>query len=239
MDETSDSGAIVGETEVGAADLAQALQRMQGKSRPWLVPVLMVAAMLAFVTLSPSRITSETWLSFVLPVSVVAILLTYFQVAGRRAWVKQALANVGGPTTYRFDEFGFSSESQLRQHRLAWAALARTVDTPESFLIYTTPQTVLIVPKRAFAAADIVTLGQWLPQRVKQQPVAKGGLTGGVSGRGTLLMWVVLLVTFLSIWHFLSIDSAPSRRQNRPHQGATSTSEMSGGGEASDVDSSP
>jgi hypothetical protein len=236
MDETSDSRAIVGETEVGAADLAQALQRMQGKSRPWLVPVLMVAAMLAFVTLSPSRITSETLLSFVLPVSIVAILMTYFQVAGRRAWVKQALANVGGPTTYRFDDFGFSSESKLRQHRLAWAALARTVDTPESFLIYTTPQTVLIVPKRAFADADVVTLGQWLPQRVKQQPVAKGGLTGRVSGRGTLLMWVVLLVTFLSIWHFLSIDEAPSRRQRHPQESAAASAEDLGeGGETSDT----
>jgi hypothetical protein len=234
VDETSDSAAIVGQTDVGEADLSQALARLPGNQRPWLLPVLMVAATLVFVALSPSRVTPEMVLSFVLPVLVVAILMTYIQLAGKRAWVKQALANVGGPTTYRFDDFGFSSESKLRQHRLAWAALARTVETPDAFLIYTTPQTVLIVPKRAFTATDIATLGEWLPQRVKQQPVAKLGLTGRVSGRGTLLMWVVLVVTFLSIWHFLSIDDAPSRRQRNPHESAAIRAEELGeGGETS------
>lgn len=236
MDETSDSAAIVGQTDVGEVDLAQALGRLRGNRRPWLLPVLMVAAMLVFMALSPSRIGSETLLSFVLPVSVVAILMTYFQVAGKRAWVKQALANIGGPTTYRFDDFGFSSESQLRQHRLAWATLTRTVETPEAFLIYTTPQTLLIIPKRAFADADVAALGSLLLARVKQQPI----VTGRVSGRFTLLLWVVLVVTFLSIWHFLSIDDAPTRRQRHPHQNTADAAEISAeGGEASDVDSSP
>lgn len=238
--ETSDSAAIVGQADVGEADLTQALARMSGNRRPWLMPVLMVGAMLVFVALSPSRVTSVTVLSFVLPVLFVAGLMTYFQVAGKRAWVKQALANVGGPTTYCFDDFGFSSESKLRQHRLAWAALARAVETPEAFLIYTTPQTVLIVPKRAFTDAGVAALHELLPARVTPTPVAKPGVGGRVSGRGTLLMWVVLVVTFLSIWHFLSIDEAPSRRQRHPHESAAASAEdLTEGGEASDIDSSP
>lgn len=233
VDETSGSVAIVGQTDVGEADLKQAQARLPGNRRPWLTPVLMVAFMLLYVALTPSAITTHTLLVFVLPVSFAAIGITYFQIAGKRAWVKQALANVGGPTTYRFDDFGFSSESKLRQHRLAWAALARTVETPEAFLIYTTPQTLLIIPKRAFSDADVMALRSLLPERVKQQPLA----TGRISGRFTLLVWVVVLVMFLSIWHFLSIDDAPSRRPRHTHPSAANAAEMTGeGGEASDVD---
>lgn len=236
VDETSDSAAIVGQTDVGEADLSQALARLPGNQRPWLMPVLMVAFMLLYLVLTPSELTTHTILVFALPVGFAAVGIMYFKVAGKRAWIKQALANVGGPTSYRFDDFGFSSESQLRQHRLAWATLTRTVETPEAFLIYTTPQTLLIIPKRAFADADVAALGSLLLARVKQQPI----VTGRVSGRFTLLLWVVLVVTFLSIWHFLSIDDAPTRRQRHPHQNTADAAEISAeGGEASDVDSSP
>lgn len=233
VDETSGSLAIVGQTDVGEADLKQAQARLPGNRRWWLMPVLMVASMLLYVALTPSAVTTHTVLVFVLPVSFAALGITYFQIAVRRAWVKQALANIGGPTTYRFDDFAFSSESKLRQHRLAWAALARTVETPEAFLIYTTPQTLLIIPKRAFSDTDVAALRGLLPERVKQQPLA----TGRISGRVTLLVWVVVLTVFLSIWHFFSIDEAPSRRQRHTHPSAATAAEMSAeGGETSDVD---
>jgi len=58
-------------------------------------------------------------------------------------------------------------------------------------------------------------------------------------GRGVLLLWVVLIVTFLSIWHFLSDDGPPHRQRAKRHHPAASAPSSSLGGEASDVDSSP
>jgi hypothetical protein len=153
LDEASDSAAIVGQAEVSEADLAQVLARQPGNQRPWLFPVVMVAAVLAYLALTSSAFTRETFLTFVMPATLVAGGSWYLHVAARRAWIKQAFANVGGSTTFRFDDFGFSSESKLRQHRLAWAALARSLETPEAFLIYTTPRTVLVVPNTRRARA--------------------------------------------------------------------------------------
>lgn len=235
LEVVSGSAAIVGQTEVGEADLRQAHARLPGNQRTWLLPVLMVAFTLLYLVLTPSAFTTHAFLTFVLPVAFVAIFLTYARVAGKRIWVKQALANVGGSTTFRFDDFGFSSESKLRQHRLAWGALARAVETPEAFLIYTTPQTVLIVPKRAFSDAHVAVLRSLFPERIKPQPVA----TGRISGRFTLLVWVVLVVTFLSIWHFLSIDDAPSRRKRHSESAASRAATAAQGGETRDVGDDP
>jgi hypothetical protein len=143
---------------------------------------------------------------------------------------------MGGPTTFCFDDYGFSSESKLRQHRLAWASLSRARETPEAFLVYTTPLTVLIVPKRAFSESDVATLRRWLPERITAKPLPP---TGGLRGRGTLLLWVVLVVTFLSIWHFLANDGPPHGERAKRRNTAASAVVTGLGGEASDVDSSP
>jgi len=241
VEETGDSAAIVGQADVSEADLAQALARLPGgNKRPWVYPVLMVVAVLSYMVMTPSATIAETWLTFALPAACVAGGSWYFHVAARRAWIKQGFANVGGPTTFRFDDFGFSSESKLRQHRMAWAALALSLETPEAFLIYTTPRTVLIVPKHAFTSAQIAALHSLLPERITPQPVEKVGLTGRASARGTLALWVMLVVAFLSIWHFLSIDNAPQRRERQTRQAAAEPAELSGeGGASSDYDSEP
>jgi hypothetical protein len=142
------------------------------------------------------------------------LVSTLFQRATRRAWTKQAFANVGGQTTFRFDDYGFTWESSLRQHRLAWASLARALETPTAFLVYPSPQTVLIVPKRAFTDADVAVLSRLLRERITLKPAPKAGLFANRAWR-TVLLWVVLVVTFLAIWQFLD-ERAPS--EHRRHQ---------------------
>ena len=225
--------AIVGEVDVNESDLRHAQSELPGAKRIWLWLTLLVGFSVVYLGLRPEPFDSHVFLSMVLPTLFVLALTAYFQIAGRKAWIKQALTNIGGQTTFRFDDYGFSSESKLRQHRLAWGSLSRAVVTPSTFLVYTSPVTVLIVPKRAFTDAQVITLSNWLRQRITAKPPAA---TGVLRGRGTLLMWVVLLVTFLSIWHFLSLDGPRSSRRGTREIAAEPEAELDHGGAASDAE---
>jgi YcxB-like protein len=238
VDVASEARAIVGEADVSEGDLAEALTQLPGAKHPWLAPTLVAAALLLFLGLSPSPFASEATLTVLLPAAFVIIVSTFFQRGVRRAWVKQAFANIGGQTTFRFDDYGFTSESSLRQHRLAWASLARALETPKAFLVYTTPRTVLIVPKRAFSDADVPTLSRLLLERITPTPPPKTGLFKASANR-TLLLWVVLVAAFLGIWRFLDEGAPPRRHERSKRENAVNSGPPSSGGEASDVDSSP
>lgn len=211
------------------ADLVQVVTQLRGSKRPWLVLVMLAAAVLPLVILNWGNWRGLT-LTVLLPMAFVIVMTLYFQRGVGRAWAKQALTNIGGPTSFRFDDYGFTAESTLRQHRLAWAGLARSLETQHAFLVYTTPATVLIVPKRAFADDDVLRLSAWLRERITPVPVQKVGVFGTVSARRTLVLWVVVLVTFLSIWHFLSIDGSP-QRQRHAHDQAEMSGESGGRGD--------
>jgi len=210
VDEASERWAIVGEVDLVEADLAQALSRLPGFRRQWLLLVGMVAAILLANQFVPRW---RPLLPVLLAAPFAAVLYIYLGWLTRRAWVKQTLANIGGKTTFRVDDYGFGSESSTRQHRIAWAALARTVETPEAFLVYTTPQTLLIVPKRAFTDGDVATLSRLLLERVKSKPQPA---VGRVAARRMLVMWVLLIVTFLVIWR--ALDDSPAPVPSSPHR---------------------
>jgi hypothetical protein len=212
------------------------VKHLPGSKGRWLVPVMIAVGMVPPWILNGSDVRGQV-LTIVLPLAFVIIMTTYFQRGIGRAWANQALSNIGGQTTFRFDDYGFTSESSLRQHRLAWAGLARSLETPQAFVVYTTPGTVLIVPKRAFADADVVRVSALLRERISPVPVQKVGFFGTASAWRTLLIWVVVLVTFLSIWQFLD-EGAPPRRDRAPRESAAESARPSEGGEASDVDSS-
>jgi hypothetical protein len=79
-----------------------------------------------------------------------------------------------------------------------------------------------------------MTLRSMLAERVKPQPLPKAGLLGGLASR-TLLLWVVLVVAFLAIWHFLDDSAPPARHVQRPGVPAADAD----AGETKDADSSP
>jgi hypothetical protein len=237
VDRASDTAAIVGKADVIEADLAHAVTHLPGSKRGWLAPAITAAVMVTLWVLNGSDWRAQT-LTVLLPMAFVVVMTTYFQRGIGRAWAKQALSNIGGPTTFRFDDYGFTCESSLRQHRLAWAGLARSLETPQAFVVYTTPGTVLIVPKRAFADDEVVRVSALLRERILPVRVQKVGVFGRVSVQRTLLLWVILLVTFLSIWHFLD-EGAPPSRDHAHRESAAESARPSEGGEASDVDSSP
>jgi hypothetical protein len=140
-------------------------------------------------------------LEVILPALFMLALVAYFRRQNAKGFVERYLASFGtGEATFTFDGFGFSIESELKQHRLAWSTLARHRELPDSLLVYCSPSTLFVVPKRAFDDEELSVLRQWLEQRivVPKQPSM---------WQRTAFLWGLLVVAFLSIWHFLNIDT--------------------------------
>jgi hypothetical protein len=160
---------------------------------------------LAIVTLSSAESVSEP--SVLVPLVctsafVAALVFTLLRRAPR-GWAKRAFADNGLATQrYRFDEQGLSVDSDLRKVQLAWPALPNHLETPKSFVVYSSSQTIFVIPKRAFDDVSLPRLRQLLQARVPRQREPNRALV-------RLAIWVVALVLFLSIWHVLGT--------NQPH----------------------
>jgi hypothetical protein len=224
-----DFEAIEGSTTLTRADFAEVVEYLPGFKRSWWGFALLALAMLLFSGLSFAPAYSS-----LIPAALMVALLFYFQGFRRRDWVKRAYEQLGGDTSFRFDEFGLHVDAQLRQHRLAWQTLLRVrLETPRSFLIYTSPQAVFVIPKRAFAAADIARIRELCAERVDYRPAETRGTA---SLKSVALVYVGCVLAFLGIWSFLRAGSPgePARQRTQPEPAATADDDAFGGADASD-----
>jgi hypothetical protein len=201
-----DAAVIEGQVELTLSDFSSAVPHLPGFKRGWQVPAILVGALLVFNLINPMPLTS------LLPAGFMAVLLLYFQVLGRKAWAKRAFSDLGGGVSkFRFDDYGLSVESSLRQHRLAWVSLAQKLETPESFVVFSTPQTLFVIPKRAFKVEQVDALRQLCLSRIVPRPEhAPPG-----SPKRLLFAWLAVIIAFLAIWHFLNTDDAPAGTQHK------------------------
>ncbi|HYQ17409.1 MAG TPA: YcxB family protein [Polyangiaceae bacterium] len=199
-DDDDEVAAINGELELVEADLIQAAAHLPELKRRWAFSL--VIFVFCTITVLLNHNLGVSWTS-VLPIAVGCGFFAYFQHAVAKKWPKRALAELGeGKMTFRFDEQGMSIDSKLRQMRYAWPALARYLEAPESFIVYPTPRSLFVVPKRAFTEAELPEIRELLQTRIVQKP-------GGGSGLKRMVwVWLALVVTFTVIWHFL--DEAPA-----------------------------
>jgi hypothetical protein len=220
--------AIEGSLELTRQDFVSAVRHLPGMKRSWPLPVMLLVFMLLSSWFGAMPLTPST----LLPAAFVAAMTFYFQHLNRQAWIKRAFAELGGGVTdFRFDDFGFSVESSLRQHRLAWASLARFIETPGSFLVYTSPQTLLVVPKRAFEADEVDDIRELCAARIVYRPDPAGGGPWRGSLKRVGVLWVVVLVMFLATWHFLSTDAPPT---SQPLPAQRISEDDDGGDDAAD-----
>lgn len=237
MDAAETSEVIVGQAEVLEADAADAITKLGATKRAWLVPSLVTGvALLAVVLILP--LTWQVALTIGLPLAFMVLRPIYVTRAARRLWIKQVLASVGGRIAFRFDDYGCVAESSLRQHRLAWAALSRAVETPAAFLVYTMTRNMFIVPKRAFADAEVVKLGRVLRERITLTPPRKPPILNTASNR-TLLKWLLPFAAYLWLWRFIGGLPPPQPSGHGQIASARRLPMPNRAGKASDVDSSP
>src|SRR6185369_12955584 len=130
--------------------------------RRWLVALLVAAY--AIVNLLFMRGAGRATLA---PALMFGVAFLSIQTWQRRRWPKAALAQLGaGATQFRFEDYGLTVNSSLRQQRFAWSALSRFIQAPTAFLIYTTPRAVFVVPKRAFRDVDIARIAERLKAKI-------------------------------------------------------------------------
>jgi hypothetical protein len=120
-----------------------------------------------------------------------------------RSWAKRASADTGlSKIDFRLDAQGLSVDSALRRAQLAWPALSGYAESPSVFIVYTSPQTVFVIPKRAFDDAELGRVRQLfserLPPRSPSSRLFKRLALGGI-----------VMVAFLTIWHMLSLEQPP------------------------------
>jgi len=167
----------------------------------------MVAVSIWIVVLIPGLASvSAAWMGGrAWPYGVGALLcggaLAFGLRRGRARWARSSLELLRGSegVLFRFDDKGFLLKSPGRESQLAWDTLYRCIETVSAFLIYTAPQVVAVVPKRAFTPAEQADLQALLRERIRPAPLA------GVFRPGRLLLlWLALVIAFLAIWQFLN-----------------------------------
>lgn len=158
--------------------------------------------------LAADRATSEapaagSLLGIVLPsAAMLALALGWGLRQGRARWAQNAVTDLRSTEGVDFvlDDVGLSIDAPGRQSTTAWAATARCLETKDAYAVYLTPNSVMVIPKRAFAAQDQARVSRLLAEKVPNRPLR------GVSNASPirrLVIWVVLIVVFLSIWQFL------------------------------------
>lgn len=77
------------------------------------------------------------------------------------------------PTMAVFTDTTFATHSATQTVKVAWQSCLKTVETPESFLIFASKRNVAVVPKRAFSPPDLAALSDFLRDAV---PTIEPGL---------------------------------------------------------------
>lgn len=118
-----------------------------------------------------------------------------------RSWAKRASADTGlGRIDFRLDAQGLSVDSALRQVQLGWPALSGYAESGNAFIVYTSPQTVFVIPKRAFEEAELGRVRRMFAERLSPK-----------QGSNRLFLRLalggVVVVAFLTIWHMLSLEA--------------------------------
>ncbi len=132
-----------------------------------------------------------------IPICLMAVAFGVYR--GRGRWAEGALSGSHGkPVEYLFDGEAFQVKAPGRDSRAEWATLRGHVEVKGAFLIYMSPQIFVLVPKRAFTAADQARLGAELRARVPPYRAPGGG------AKKLLLLWLALVLVFLGIWQLLN-----------------------------------
>jgi len=131
---------------------------------------------------------------------VVSAVLAFTIWLRRSLWTRSAVRQLRGVegAEFRFDSLGISMVTQGHQDQHTWSTLFRCTETARVFAIFTAPNMVMVVPKRAFDANEQTRLRAWL-----QTHVPKRELAGAKVWRPLVqktLLWFLCLCVFAAVW---------------------------------------
>lgn len=173
----------------------------------------MVFAMVAVMVVTLSFVAPDLWASaanaaLLLLCSAAAVGAMLIGIMrGKRKMAERALEDLGGAIELEFSDGGMCFRTKLRQGEIAWGAMKRSLETASHFFVYTGTQMLMPVPKRGFSDADVAVLRRMLVERANLNAKAKR-LPPGLA---RLLLSVIVLVVFLSLWNHLSHPEQPGQ----------------------------
>ena len=204
-----EGGPIVGRVELTTEDFTSVWAALPG-NRPVFVQRALTAVALPLFWLMFSMFDSDgtgapvgmTW--FVVLQSLLLPPALGFRLWRARAeWAKNGVADLRGAegVEFRFDSAGVSLHSPGSQSQHAWSTLFRCLDTAHAFLIFVTPSALIVVPKRAFAAAEQARLRACLLKLVPNRPLRGTNIWRPL--RSTVTDWVMIGLVFFGVWQVL------------------------------------
>jgi hypothetical protein len=186
---------LEGRTRLSEADFLEAWWHVPGFKTLWWYVLFLPFGSIVMVVGSP--VPGRQYLSTVPWVLCGTVLLGAGVWLFRRHWAASQFTRIGSrQMTFGLDEVGLSVDSSFGEQRYAATSLRGCVETPQAFLVYTTPAHFVLIPKRAFAAGDQQALAELLRGLSKRSPSPLR------LGR-MVTTWVVVCAVFLALFAFL------------------------------------
>jgi hypothetical protein len=154
---TRDNAVVAVNVQLTARELNDMWSGSRVRYLVWLVlPVGLLYAYFAFATVVNDGFTSANALT-VLLYGMVALIALFPGFIVSRARARLMLRY--GPTVrelrrYAMSIHGVHFDSDLMTCRCQWGAFSRVLENPRCFLLYQTPMSAMIIPKRCFSSPE-------------------------------------------------------------------------------------
>ena len=153
---TKDNAAVAINVQLTAGELNDLWSGSPVRYLAWiLIPIGLWYAYFAFATVVNDGFTSANALTVVFYGTIALVALFPGSIVSR---ARAALMIRNGPTLreprrYAMSADGVQSDSELMTCRCQWGAFSRILESRRSFLLYQTPLSAMIIPKRCFSSA--------------------------------------------------------------------------------------
>jgi YcxB-like protein len=204
----NDPDVIFGRVQLTEDDLRRGLAELSPlyRRRWWSLGVLVAVFGLMAMSGSSATLGRLAADPSALAGMLVPVVLCVLIVLGPRLGARRMMKTLGlgdGEVDYRFDPEGLTIRAPGSSSTTAYRRVHSHRVTSDAFLIYSTPLIANIVPKRAFAPADLPRIEAWLAANVQPQRKIERR-----SWKILFLVWIGLIFFFLIVWQLF---------QQRPH----------------------
>jgi len=198
---TSPEAKIAGSVVLNENDVRRALDITPGHRA--LLMLIAAAATVASAAIPPH-----------VPVGVAFFLVLPLARRGRERAARLILDGLGSrelDVTFEFTPGEVSVTRPAGSSRSEWSLYRHFTEVPSAFLIYTNALVFHVVPKRAFAEADVPRLRALLAARLTPPPPPRPGW------RRIVALWALLVVSFVVIWQLIGKDAGRPLPPHSPH----------------------
>jgi len=193
----SEDGFVTATATTTEADVEAGL-RLVYKRMQWLLP-LGIGFAAFFLTANVDL--KDSWLA----APIGAAVGYYFWRSSFKGGARRSLAGKTDrerTVTWRFGPETIEISNSASYTRFEWSTFHRSLEGPDTFVLYTSEAVLQVIPKRAFRTEDIETVRRMFASHITPRKKPSHAMR-------TLLLWVTLILLFLAVWQFMN-SGAPN-----------------------------